>query len=69
MGDFIKNVLIPVVSIVTALLAGYVNYSVSNVKSALDVQKGKLEEQQRSLDILTAERNLRKLDEDLAFRI
>lgn len=62
MGDFLKIMLVPAISIVTALLAGYVNYSVSTVKSALDVQKGKLEE-------LTTERNLRRFDEDLTFRV
>ena len=80
MGDFIKNVIVPGITIVTALLAGYVNYSVSNVKSALDLQKGELEQQQASLksalDVqqaslnkLTTERSLKKFDEDLTFRV
>ena len=30
MGDFYKNVLVPAITVVTALLAGWVNYSVFN---------------------------------------
>jgi hypothetical protein len=69
MADFFKNVLVPIITVVTALLAGWVNYSVSTVKSDLDLQKLKLDEQQASLNKLTTERNLRKYDEDLTFRV
>lgn len=69
MGDFFKNVLGPAITVITALLAAWVNYSVSTVQNDLDQQKAKLDEQQASLNKLTAERNLRKLDEDLTFRI
>jgi len=69
MGDFFKNVLVPGITVVTALLAGWVNYSVSTVKSDLDLQKAKLDEQQASLNKLTTERSLRKFDEDLTFRV
>jgi len=69
MGDFFKNVMVPAITVVTALLAAWVNYSVSTVKSDLDLQKAKLDEQQASLNKLTTERNLRKFDEDLTFRV
>jgi hypothetical protein len=66
---FVKDLLIPALTVVTALLAGWVNYSVSHVKSELDVQRAALDAQKASLDSLTAERNLRRFDEDLTFRI
>lgn len=69
MSDFFKNVMVPAITILTALLAAWVNYSVSTVKNNLDLQKAKLEEQQVSLNKLTAERSLRKFDEDLTFRV
>lgn len=69
MGDFFKNVLVPAITVVTAILAAWVNYSVSTVKTDLDLQKAKLDEQQASLNKLTTERNLKKFDEDLTFRV
>jgi hypothetical protein len=69
MGDFFKNVMIPAITVITALLSAWINYSVSTVKSDLDLQKVKLDEQQASLNKLTTERNLRKFDEDLTFRV
>ena len=69
MGDFFKNVLGPAITIVTALLAAWVNDSASTVKNDLEQQKAKFDEQQASLNELTTERNLRKLDKDLTFRI
>ena len=45
------------------------NYPVSTVRSDLEQQKAKFDEQQASLNELTTERNLRKLDKDLTFRI
>jgi hypothetical protein len=50
MGDFFKNVVVPALTVVTALLAAWVNYSVSTVKSDLDLQKAKLDKQQTSLN-------------------
>lgn len=69
MAEFFKDVLVPGITVVTALLAAWVNYSVSTVKSDLDLQRVKLDEQQASLNKLTTERNLKKFDEDLTFRV
>ena len=73
MGDFIKNVVVPFSAVAAALLAAWVNYSVSQVKSQIDrrqqeVQE-KLKEQELALDALMTERNVRKLDEDLTFKV
>jgi hypothetical protein len=73
MGDFIKNVLAPFSAIAAALLAAWVNYSVSQVKSQIDLRQQqvqeKLKEQELALDALMTERNVRKLDEDLTFKV
>ncbi len=73
MGDFIKNVLAPFSAVAAALLAAWVNYSVSQVKSQIDVRQQevqeKLKQQELALDALMTERNVRKLDEDLTFRV
>jgi isocitrate lyase len=68
-GDLVGKVIVPAVTVLTALLAAWVNYSVSHVKSELDVQRAALDAQKASLDSLTAERSLRRFDEDLTFRI
>lgn len=73
MADFIKNVLTPVSAVVAALLAAWVNYSVSQVKTQIDVRQlevqEKLKQQELALDALMTERNVKKLDEDLTFRV
>ena len=69
MKDFFKDYLVPGVGVITGLLAAWVSYSVSDVKSKLDLQKGQLDAQQASLTALTTERTLKKFDEDLTFRI
>ncbi len=73
MGDFIKNVVAPFSAVAAALLAAWVNYSVSQVKSQIDLRQQevqeKLKQQELALDALMTERNVRKLDEDLTFRV
>lgn len=68
-GELFRNVIVPAVTVVTALLAAYVNYSVSTVKSALDEQQAELAQQRLALDTLSTERSVQRLDEDLNFRI
>jgi len=62
MGDFIKNILTPLSAVAAALLAAWVNFSVSDVQQ-------KLKEQEVALTTLTTERNIKKLDEDLTFKV
>lgn len=73
MGDFVKNVVAPFSAVVAALLAAWVNYSVSQVKSQIDLRQQevqeKLKQQELALDALMTERNVRKLDEDLTFKV
>lgn len=73
MGDFIKNIVTPLSAVVAALLAAWVNYSVSQVKAQIDLRQQevqeKLKQQELALDALMTERNVKKLDEDLTFRV
>ena len=73
MGDFVKNILAPFSAVVAALLAAWVNFSVSQVKSQIDLRQQeiteKLKQQELALDALMTERNVKKLDEDLTFRV
>jgi len=66
MGDFIKNVLAPFSAVAAALLAAWVNYSVSQVKNQIELRQQQVQEK---LNTLITERNVRKLDEDLTFRV
>jgi hypothetical protein len=73
MGDFIKNVLAPFSAVAAALLAAWVNYSVAQVKNQIDVRQQEVQErlkqQELALNTLVTERNVKKLDEDLTFRV
>jgi len=62
MGDFIKNILTPLSAVIAALFAAWTNFSVSDVQQ-------KLKQQELALTTLTTERNVRKLDEDLTFKV
>ena len=70
MGDFIKNIVTPLSAVVAALLAAWVNYSVSQVKAQIDLRQQevqeKLKQQELALDALMT---VKKLDEDLTFRV
>jgi hypothetical protein len=66
MSDFIKNVLAPFSAVAAAVLAAWVNYSVSQAKSQIEQRQQQVQEK---LDTLMTERNVRKLDEDLTFRV
>jgi len=62
MSDFFKNFIIPAISVLTAVFVGISNYYISQLKSDLDKQR-------QQIDELTAVRNVKKLDDDLVFRI
>jgi hypothetical protein len=80
MEKFLTKVATPVVSVIAALLAAWVNFSVSQKKSEIDAgqlklqreqqqQQAQLERQKVTISELTAERGVKKIDEDLEFRV
>ncbi len=68
-NEVLKDWVLPAITVMTAALAAWVNYSVSTVKTQLDRQQGELANQKAALDELVAQRGIKKLDEDLTFRI
>ena len=68
-GDFVKDILVPVVTLITATFAGFASYTADKVKTQIENQRQILESQKMEIEKLTATRNVKKLDEDLTFRI
>jgi hypothetical protein len=69
MGSIIKDVVTPAASVLAAILAAWVNYTVSEEKSRTEATQAEVQKQLADISTLVQERGIKKVDEDLEFQV
>lgn len=56
MGEFVKNILVPILTVVTTCLAGYLNFSINSVDQTLKLSMAELDSQMKNSEEARNER-------------